>query len=229
MKPLISAKNLTKIYGETPNETRALDDVSFEIKKEEFVAIIGPSGSGKSTLMHILGCLDHPTSGQYFLEGKNVANLSENELASIRNQNIGFVFQFFNLLPRTSAIKNVQLPMIYSNTKRSERETRAKKLLEAVGLSDKLNSTPAQLSGGQQQRVAIARALVNNPLIIFADEPTGNLDTKSSYEIMDILKKLNSQGNTIIMITHETDIAKLAKRVITVRDGKIVSDKKNRK
>ncbi len=229
MKSLILVKNLTKIYGQPPNETRALDGVSFEIKKGEFVAIIGPSGSGKSTLMHILGCLDHPTSGQYFLESQNVANLDENQLASIRNENIGFVFQFFNLLPRTSALKNVQLPMVYSNTPRAKRQERAIELLEAVGLKDKLKSTPAQLSGGQQQRVAIARALVNNPLIIFADEPTGNLDTKSSYEIMDILKKLNKGGNTIIMITHEPDIAKLSKRVITIRDGKIISDKKNRK
>jgi len=225
---LIKVKNLAKTYGEASNETRALDGVSFEIKKGEFVAIIGPSGSGKSTLMHILGCLDHPTSGQYLLKGKDVANLNENQLAAIRNQNIGFVFQFFNLLPRTSALKNVQLPMIYSNTPRSKRVQRASELLGAVGLKDKLNSTPAQLSGGQQQRVAIARALVNDPLIIFADEPTGNLDTKSSHEIMAILKKLNEEGNTIIMITHEPDIAKLAKRVITVRDGKIIKDKENR-
>lgn len=229
MKALISAKNLAKIYGEAPNETRALDDVSFEIKNDEFVAIIGPSGSGKSTLMHILGCLDRPTSGDYFLEDKNVANLSEKELATIRNQKLGFVFQSFNLLPRTSAQKNVELPLVYAKVKANERAQRAQELLTKVGLGEKYLSTPATLSGGQQQRVAIARALVNNPLIIFADEPTGNLDTKSSYEIMDILKKLNSEGITIIMITHEQDIAKMAKRVITIRDGKIISDKKNRK
>lgn len=229
MKSLILAKKLTKIYGEAPNETRALDYVSFEIKKGEFVAIIGPSGSGKSTLMHILGCLDHPTSGEYFLDNKNVANLSEKELATIRNQKIGFVFQSFNLLPRTSAQKNVELPLVYAKVKSKDRAQRAQALLAKIGLSEKFLSTPATLSGGQQQRVAIARALVNNPLIIFADEPTGNLDTKSSYEIMDVLKKLNTEGITIIMITHELDIAKMAKRIITIRDGKIISDKKTNK
>lgn len=229
MKSLILAKKLTKIYGEAPNETRALDYVSFEIKKGEFVAIIGPSGSGKSTLMHILGCLDHPTSGEYFLDNKNVANLSEKELATIRNQKIGFVFQSFNLLPRTSAQKNVELPLVYAKVKSKDRTQRAQNLLAKVGLAEKFLSTPATLSGGQQQRVAIARALVNNPLIIFADEPTGNLDTKSSYEIMDVLKKLNTEGITIIMITHELDIAKMAKRIITIRDGKIISDKKTNK
>lgn len=229
MKSLIQAKKLTKIYGEPPNETRALDGVSFEIKKGEFVAIIGPSGSGKSTLMHILGCLDHPTSGEYFLDTKKVANLNEKELATIRNQKLGFVFQSFNLLPRTSAQKNVELPLIYAKVKSRDRAQRAQDLLIKVGLGEKLLSTPAKLSGGQQQRVAIARALINNPLIIFADEPTGNLDTKSSYEIMDILKKLNTEGITIIMITHELDIAKMAKRIITIRDGKIISDKKTTK
>lgn len=229
MKSLIQAKKLTKIYGEPPNETRALDNVSFEIKKGEFVAIIGPSGSGKSTLMHMLGCLDHPTSGVYSLDDKNVANLSENELATIRNQKIGFVFQSFNLLPRTSAQKNVELPLIYAKVKSKDRIRRAQDLLIKVGLAEKFQSTPATLSGGQQQRVAIARALVNNPLIIFADEPTGNLDTKSSYEIMDVLKKLNTEGITIIMITHEQDIARMAKRIITIRDGKIISDKKTTK
>lgn len=229
MKALILARRLTKIYGEQPNETRALDDVSFEIKKGEFVAIIGPSGSGKSTLMHILGCLDHPTSGQYFLDGKNVASLNEKELATIRNQKLGFVFQSFNLLPRTSAQKNVELPLVYAKVGAKNRKQRAQDLLVKVGLAEKFLSTPATLSGGQQQRVAIARALINNPLIIFADEPTGNLDTKSSYEIMDILKKLNSEGITIIMITHEQDIANMAKRIITIRDGKIISDKKTTK
>lgn len=228
MAPLISAKNLTKVYGEKPNQVSAIDNISLDIKKGEFVAIIGPSGSGKSTLMHILGCLDKPTSGTYLLEDKPVAKLSQNQLAQIRNQKIGFVFQFFNLLPRTAAIKNTALPLIYAGIDKKQREQRAKKLLETLGLADKLNSTPAQLSGGQQQRVAIARALINNPSVIFADEPTGNLDTKSSAEIMDIFKKLNRQGNTVIVITHEKEIAQKARRIITLRDGKIESDVKTK-
>ena len=227
MTPIISAKNLAKSYGEPPNQTTALNDLSLTIKKGEFTAIIGPSGSGKSTLMHILGCLDKQDQGQYLFEGKDVSSLSENDLAKIRNQKIGFVFQFFNLLPRTSSLKNVQMPLLYAGIDKKKRGEQAIAQLTAVGLADKLNSTPAQLSGGQQQRVAIARALVNNPLVIFADEPTGNLDTKSSSEIMEIFKKLNDRGHTIVMITHERDIASHASRIITIRDGRIIQDEKN--
>ncbi len=226
MKAIITTQNISKIYGEGTNQTMALDGVNLKIASGEFVAIIGPSGSGKSTLMHILGCLDRPTGGKYFLEGKLVSALSENELARIRNEQIGFVFQSFNLLPRTKSINNVLLPLIYSKVKAGERENRAKIMLEAVGLEDKLDSLPNQLSGGQQQRVAIARALVNEPVVIFADEPTGNLDSRASREIIEIFKKLNRGGRTIVMITHEAEVAKQAKRIIAIRDGKIVSDRK---
>jgi len=189
------------------------------------VAIIGPSGSGKSTLMHILGCLDKPTSGTYFFENKNVSKMSDSQLAQTRNKKIGFVFQFFNLLARTSAIKNVELPLIYSKVDKNQRVKKATTLLKNIDLGDKLASTPSQLSGGQQQKVAIARALVNDPKIIFADEPTGNLDTKSSEEIMKIFKKLNKENRTVVMITHERHIAKNASRIISIRDGRIISDK----
>lgn len=229
MTSLISIKNLCKYYGEEDNITRAVDNVTIKIDKGEFVSIIGPSGSGKSTLMHIIGCLDKPTSGQYFLSGKQLIRFSENELAKIRNEQIGFVFQSFNLLPRTSAQKNVELPLVYAKVDAKDRAQRAQKLLSKLGLAEKFKSTPAKLSGGQQQRVAIARALINNPLILLADEPTGNLDTKASYEIMNILKKLNHDGITIIVITHEPDIAKQAQRIISMMDGKIVSDKKTPK
>lgn len=226
MSALLVGQHLTKIYGQPPNQTQAISDISLKITEGEFVAIIGPSGSGKSTLMHILGCLDNPDSGHYYFEDKLVSRLSDNQLAQIRNQKIGFVFQFFNLLPRTSAVKNVQLPLIYSKAAKNQREEKAVKLLKSLGLSDKLASTPSQLSGGQQQKVAIARALINNPLVIFADEPTGNLDTKSSEEIMKIFRKLNKEGRTIVMVTHEKHIAKNASRIISLRDGKIVSDKR---
>jgi putative ABC transport system ATP-binding protein len=226
---LVKIQNVSKIYGEPPNELTALDNVSLEIKKGEFVAIVGPSGSGKSTLMNILGCLDKPSHGKYFLEDQLVSQLSQNQLAKIRNQKLGFVFQSFNLLPRTSALKNVELPLIYANVKKPEREQRSKSVLEKVGLADKLGATPAKLSGGQQQRVAIARALVNEPSILFADEPTGNLDTKSSAEIMKILQGLNREGKTVIIITHEREIAQFAGRTITIRDGKIISDSKRKK
>ncbi len=226
MTSLISAKKLTKTYGEGESETIALNSVSLEIKRGEFVSIIGPSGSGKSTLMHILGCLDKPTSGQFFLEGELVSHLSEENLAKARNKTIGFVFQSFNLLPKTSALKNVEIPLVYAGYHAKEREEKAKLMLEKVGLGEKLKSTPAQLSGGQQQRVAIARALVNDAEIIMADEPTGNLDTKSSSEIMALIGQLNKEGKTIIIITHEKEVADQAKRVITVRDGKIISDRK---
>lgn len=220
-KAIITIKNVSKIYHTGEIETKALDDVSFEIKKGEFVAIMGPSGSGKSTLMHILGALDKPTLGKYILDGENVENLNDDELSDIRNRKIGFVFQAFNLLPRTSAIKNVMLPMAYAGTPKQDRFKTAKKYLEMVGLSDRLENTPAQLSGGQQQRVAIARSLVLNPAIILADEPTGNIASNQAAEIMDIFTKLNKEGKTIIMITHEPDIAEYANRTITIKDGKI--------
>lgn len=224
MANLISAKNLIKVYGSEDNLTYALNNASIEVKEGEFIAIIGPSGSGKSTLMHILGCLDKPTTGSYLLNGQQVSKLSENSLAKIRNKQIGFVFQSFNLLPRTSALKNVELPLIYSEIKGEERTRKAKSMLIKVGLGDKLEATPAKLSGGQQQRVAIARALVNDARIIMADEPTGNLDSKSSEEIMKLIQKFNKEGKTIIIITHEKEIAQKAKRIITIKDGQVVSD-----
>ncbi|TSC87696.1 MAG: Uncharacterized protein G01um101416_376 [Microgenomates group bacterium Gr01-1014_16] len=224
---MISVSHLSKIYKNDSVETAALDDVSFEIKKGEFVAIVGPSGSGKSTLMHILGALDSPTSGDYFLDNQSVAKLSDDALAQIRNKKIGFIFQAFNLLPRTTALKNVMLPMIYAGINKQSREEKARQALIDVGLGDRLDHTPAQLSGGQQQRVAIARSMINDPAIILADEPTGNIASAQADEIMKIFEKLNAAGHTIIMITHELDIAAHAKRVITIRDGKIVRDKKN--
>lgn len=219
---MIKISHISKIYKMDGLETVALDDVSFEIKKGEFVAIMGPSGSGKSTLMHILGALDRPTSGTYLLDGENVEKLGDDELADIRNRKIGFVFQAFNLLPRTSALKNVVLPMIYAGVSPEEREIRAKKYLTMVGLGDRMDHLSNQLSGGQQQRVAIARALVLNPAIILADEPTGNIATSQAEEIMAILGKLHKEGHTIIMITHEQDIAAYAQRTIHLRDGKII-------
>ncbi len=208
-------------------EFRALDDVSFSIKKGEYVAIIGPSGSGKSTLMHLIGCLDKPTSGQVMLDGKDVSRANEKELARIRNEKIGFVFQQFNLLRKTSALANVELPLIYRSDSVHNRREKSLTRLTQVGLKDKLRNFPSQLSGGQQQRVAIARALVTDPAIILADEPTGNLDSKSGNEIMEIFGKLNQDNRTIIMVTHEKDIADHAKRIIQLKDGKIISDKKN--
>lgn len=210
-------------------EVHALAGVNLSINKGEFVAIIGPSGSGKSTLMHVVGLLDTPTSGKVYLGGTETSMLTEDELATQRNKHIGFVFQSFNLLPRTSAVDNVSLPLLYSGTQKEDRNKRAKKALEVVDLADRLEHTSAQLSGGQQQRVAIARALVNNPSIILADEPTGNLDSKSGQEIMDLLHNLNKQGNTIVLVTHELDIAKGAKRIIEMLDGKIAKDLKNHK
>lgn len=218
---MIKISHISKIYKSEAMETIALDDVSFEIKKGEFVAIMGPSGSGKSTLMHILGALDLPTTGTYVLDGENVEKLSEDELADIRNRKIGFIFQAFNLLPRTTTMKNVMLPMLYAGVPKIERFNRAKKYLEMVGLGDRLAHTSNQISGGQQQRVAIARALVLNPAILLADEPTGNIASAQAEEIMAIFKKLHRQGHTIIMITHEPDIAQHAKRVIHLKDGKI--------
>ena len=204
------------------NDVVALNGVDLDIAEGEFVAIMGPSGSGKSTLMNILGCLDTPTTGSYLLDNEEVANLSEDVLAKIRNKKIGFVFQNFNLLSRISALENVALPLVYAGVSKTERINRAQELLKMVGLADRQHHMPNELSGGQRQRVAIARALVNNPKIIMADEPTGNLDTKSSVEIMAMFKELYKQGKTIILVTHEPDIAENAKRIITVRDGKIV-------
>lgn len=223
---LIEVKNLTKIYKMGNIEVHALRGVDFNVEKGEFVAIMGPSGSGKSSLMDILGCLSKPTSGSYKLEGEEVAKLSENKLAAIRNRKIGFVFQAYNLLPRTTALHNVELPLIYARVSRRERRQRALAALEAVGLADRIHHKPNEMSGGQQQRVAIARALVTEPSIFFADEPTGNLDTKSGEEVMRILQQLNEAGNTIIMVTHENDIAAYSKRIVRLRDGLVESDER---
>ena len=224
---ILGISHLTKIYKNDSVETLALSDVSFNVKKGEFVAIMGPSGSGKSTLMHILGALDLPTSGTYILDSEDVSKLNDDQLADIRNKKIGFVFQTYNLLPRTTALKNVMLPMAYAGIAREERIKKAIEFLTKVGLADRMDHTSSQLSGGQQQRVAIARALVMNPSILLADEPTGNLASVQADEIMEIFKSLNSDGHTIIMITHELDIAEFAKRIITLKDGKIAEDRSN--
>ena len=228
MEPLIQVHDLVKVYSLGEVEVQALRGVSLSIRRGEFVAIMGASGSGKSTFMNILGFLDQPTSGQYLLEGMNGENLSRDELAEIRNRRIGFVFQGFNLLSRTAAIENVELPLIYAGTSASKRKEMAQKALSAVGLKGREYHQPNQLSGGEQQRVAIARALVNEPSILLADEPTGNLDTKTSEEIMRIFQHLNREMSiTIIMITHESDIASFSKRIILFRDGKVVEDRNN--
>lgn len=225
MKPLIQLKNIHKSYPLDGFDLEILKGINLEIAAGEFVAIMGPSGSGKSTLMNILGCLDTPTSGEYILDGENIEHLSGDQLAEIRNRKIGFVFQGFNLLSRTSAIENVELPMVYAGVPDKEREERASKALDNVGLHERMYHQPNQLSGGQQQRVAIARAIVNEAPIIFADEPTGNLDTKMSVEIMDLFTKLNENlHRTIILVTHEEDIALFAKRIIKIVDGEIHSD-----
>lgn len=230
MKPLIQLKNIHKSYPLDGFDLEILKGINLKIKAGEFVAIMGPSGSGKSTLMNILGCLDTPTSGEYVLDGENIEHLSGDELAEIRNRKIGFVFQGFNLLSRTSALENVELPMIYAGIDDKERKERAEKALNSVGLHERMHHQPNQLSGGQQQRVAIARAIVNEAPIIFADEPTGNLDTKMSVEIMDLFSKLNENlHRTIILVTHEEDIALFAKRIIKIVDGEIHSDIINQK
>ncbi|OGE15836.1 macrolide ABC transporter ATP-binding protein [Candidatus Daviesbacteria bacterium RIFCSPHIGHO2_12_FULL_37_11] len=223
MKLVVSLINVNKLYGEGENKFYALKDISLSINHGEFIAIIGPSGSGKSTLMNIIGLLDKPTSGKYSINGKEVIRFDEDRLANLRNQKIGFIFQSFNLLPRTSAVDNVALPLIYSGVNKENRTSKAKEALIRVGLGEKFNSKPNQLSGGQQQRVAIARALVTNPQIILADEPTGNLDTKTGEEIMKLFTDLNKEGKTVILITHELEIAKKARRIIQLRDGKVVN------
>lgn len=229
MSKIIQVSHISKIYKTQAIETIALDDVSFSINNGEFVAIMGPSGSGKSTLMHILGALDTPTSGTYIIDGENVEKLTDDQLADIRNRKIGFIFQAFNLLPRTTVLQNVMLPMRYADIPLQERKEKAKKFLEMVGLGHRLYHTSNQISGGQQQRVAIARALAMNPAILLADEPTGNIASAQAEGIMYIFQNLNRQGHTIVMITHEPDIAHHAQRIISVRDGKIVSDEINKK
>ena len=221
---LIALKNIYKIYNVGGEEVRALDGIDLSIKANEYLAIMGPSGSGKSTLMNMIGCLDTPSSGFYQFEGEMVQEMNDDQLASIRNRKIGFVFQTFNLLPKATAQHNVEIPLIYGNIRKVERIKMAAKALEDVGLADRMHHKPNELSGGQRQRVAIARALVNNPSIILADEPTGNLDSKSGHEIMGILDQLHEDGNTIILVTHEDDIAQRAHRIIKLFDGKIIED-----
>ena len=224
---VIELKDIMKTYHMGDSVVHALYHVNLKIEPGEFTSIMGPSGSGKSTMMNILGCLDRPTSGEYFLDGKEIAGYDDDELAHTRNAKIGFVFQNFNLLAKLTAQENVALPLVYAGVDEEERMERAKKALEAVGLGDRLEHKPMEMSGGQRQRVAIARALINNPAIIMADEPTGNLDTKSSYEIMDIFKKMNESGKTVVMVTHEPDIAEQTKRILVMRDGQLVSDERS--
>ena len=223
---IISAENLWKTYQLGGQEVNALCEATFTISQGEFVAIMGPSGSGKSTLMNILGCLDTPTKGDYYLRGKLVSTLDDNELAYIRNNEIGFVFQVFNLLARATAFHNVELPLIYKGTQKKVREEKTHKALEMVEMSDRMNHRPSELSGGERQRVAIARALVNEPSLLLADEPTGNLDSKTGLEIINLFRKIHSQGNTIIVVTHEREIAENAHRIIFLKDGRIVKEER---
>lgn len=222
--PIISVKDLKKTYIMGSEIINALNSVGIDIRKNEYVALMGPSGSGKSTLMNLLGCLDSPTDGSYVLNGTDVSDMTDGELATVRNKEIGFVFQTFNLLPRLSSLENVALPLVYSGMSKSKRLDRAEEVLASVGLGDRVYHKPNELSGGQRQRVAIARALVNHPSIILADEPTGNLDTKTSIEIMEILEEIHKKGNTIVLVTHEPDIAQHAHRIIRLRDGVVESD-----
>jgi len=224
---LIDIRDITKVYEMGEEKVHALSGVTLGVERGEYVAIMGPSGSGKSTLMNLIGCLDTPTSGSYVLNGREVARMTDDELAAIRNQEIGFVFQTFNLLPRTSALQQVELPLVYSGLSRRDRRGRATRALEAVGLADRMNHHPNELSGGQRQRVAVARALVNNPSILLADEPTGNLDSQTGAEIMGLFDELNSRSNTIVLVTHEEDIAAHARRIVRLLDGKVRDDGPN--
>jgi putative ABC transport system ATP-binding protein len=227
MPGIIELKDIARTYTIGNVEIPALKDITLSIQKNEYAALIGPSGSGKSTLMNILGCLDTPTSGTYILNGQNVSHLSDNQLAAIRNVEIGFVFQTFNLIPRMTSLENVALPLVYAGMPKAQRLEQAKEVMKSVGLGDRMTHKPNELSGGQRQRVAIARALVNHPSIILADEPTGNLDSKTSFEIMDLFEELHDKGNTIIIVTHEPDIARRSKRIVRLRDGLIESDTMN--
>ena len=229
MNSIIHLENICKSYYMGKMELEVLKGISLEIQKNEYVALMGPSGSGKSTLMNIIGCLDTPTSGTYVLNGNNISETEDNKLAEVRNKEIGFVFQQFNLLPRLTALENVALPLVYAGMGKKMRTEKAKHVMDLVSLSDRSHHKPNELSGGQCQRVAIARALVNDPSMILADEPTGNLDTKTSYEIMEIFNKIHEQGNTIVLVTHEEDIANHAHRIVRLRDGMIEADKKNEK
>ena len=224
---LIHTRELVKLYRMGGSEVHALDGVSVDIDAGEFVAVMGPSGSGKSTFMNVLGCLDRPTSGEYVLRNQNISELSGDQLATVRNRHIGFVFQQFNLLARTPALENVALPLVYAGVSGPERSSRAMAMLKRVGLGERTDHHPAQLSGGQQQRVAIARALVTAPLLILADEPTGALDSRTSLEIMALFQELNRQGMTVVLVTHEADVARFARRILVFRDGKVVQDEKN--
>lgn len=228
-EPVISIQAIKKVYRMGDQEVHALRSVTVDIQKNEYVALMGPSGSGKSTLMNMLGCLDTPSEGKYILNGSDVSNLSDDELAEIRNKEIGFVFQTFNLIPRLSSLENVALPLVYAGMRKSKRLDRAQEVLESVGLGDRVDHKPNELSGGQRQRVAVARALVNSPSIILADEPTGNLDSKTSIEIMALFEEIHNQGNTVIIVTHEPDIAEHAHRIIRLRDGVIETDIRNEK
>jgi putative ABC transport system ATP-binding protein len=224
---LIDIRDITKVYAMGEENVQALAGVSLGVERGEYVAIMGPSGSGKSTLMNLIGCLDTPSSGSYILNGREVARMSDDELAAIRNQEIGFVFQTFNLLPRTSALQQVELPLVYGGLSRKDRRERAIAALTAVGLADRMNHQPSEMSGGQRQRVAIARALINDPSILLADEPTGNLDSQTGYEIMALFDELNARGNTIVVVTHEENIAAHARRIVRLLDGKIRDDRRN--
>ena len=227
MQAIISVEHLKKTYIMGSTIINAVQDISLDIHKNEYVALMGPSGSGKSTLMNLLGCLDTPTSGDYILNGTNVSTMDDGDLAEVRNKEIGFVFQTFNLLPRLSALENVALPLVYAGTSKSVRLDKARRVLESVGLGDRVDHKPNELSGGQRQRVAIARALVNDPSIILADEPTGNLDSKTSYEIMGIFEEIHDAGNTVILVTHEPDIAEYSHRIVRLKDGLVDSDLRN--